>query len=130
AGRIAALAWRPGTDELAFTSQDRHYRQSLHLWDVARGTTRAVLRAEGLISGSLAPSQPCAVTPLAAVCVAASAASPPRLERIDLASGARRVLFDPNAIIRRRETAHVEQLTWTLADGRTATGVVLLPRGG
>src|SRR5690606_27220470 len=96
--RISSVAWRPGTDELAFTSRDEHFRQTLHLWDVRGGTVRTVARADGLIAGSRSPGRPCAMTGEAAVCVAAGAVSPPRLERIDLVSGERRVLFDPNPV--------------------------------
>lgn len=127
APRIVALAWRPSTDELAFTTQDANYRQSLHLWDVARGTTRTVVRTEGLIAGSRDNSRPCVLTSLAAICVTASAVAPPKLETIDLASGARTVLFDPNAGLRQRATPRVEQLSWTLADGREASATVLVP---
>jgi dipeptidyl aminopeptidase/acylaminoacyl peptidase len=126
--RVSAIAWRPDTDELAFTTHDGHFRQSLHLWNVTRGSVRTAVRTEGLVAGSRDPSRPCAFTATAAVCVTATAVAPPRLERIDLASGVRSVLFDPNALLRQRETARVEQLAWTLADGRQATGTVLLPR--
>lgn len=128
AGHVSALAWRPGTGELAFTTQDGHARQTLHLWDVVSGAVRTVARAEGLISGSRSPVRPCAFTYEAAVCVAASAVSPPRIERIDLRSGERTVLLDPNPLLRQRQTPRVEQLTWTLPDGREATGTLLLPR--
>ena len=124
---IVALAWRPSSDELAFTTQDANYRQSLHLWDVARGTARTVVRAEGLIAGSRDNARPCVLTSLSAICVTASAAAPPRLETIDLSSGARTVLFDPNATLRQRAKPRVEQLSWTLADGRAASGTVLVP---
>src|SRR5690606_37410948 len=128
AGRVSALSWRPGSGELAFTTQDGHARQTLHLWDLPGGAVRTVASTEGLISGSRSPVRPCAVTQKAAVCVAASAVSPPRLERIDLMSGERTVLLDPNPTLRQRETPRVEQLTWTLPDGREATGTLLLPR--
>ena len=125
--RISAMAWRPRTDELAFTTRDGHFRQTLHLWNVRSGTVRTVLRADGLIAGSRTHMRPCAFTHEAAVCVAAGAVSPPRLERIDLISGERTVLFDPNPALRQRDTPRVEQLTWTLEDGREATGTLLLP---
>jgi dipeptidyl aminopeptidase/acylaminoacyl peptidase len=128
--RIVAVTWRPESDELLFTTQDAHFRQALHLWDVSRGTVRTVLRSGGLLSGSREASRPCAVTAAAAICVVASAAAPPQLERIDLRSGARTILFDPNAPLRQREAPRVEQLSWRLADGRRATGTLLLPREG
>src|SRR5690606_15593434 len=40
----------------------------------------------------------------------------------------RSVLFDPNPVLRQEEMPRVEQLTWTLEDGRQATGTLLLPR--
>lgn len=127
--RISAMAWRPGTDELAFTTRDGHFRQALHLWNPRNGTVRSVARADGLIAGSRAHARPCAFTREAAVCVAAGVVSPPRLERIDLVSGERAVLFDPNPALRQRKTPRVEQLTWALGDGREATGTLLLPPG-
>jgi dienelactone hydrolase len=126
--RISSMAWRPGTEELAFTTRDGHFRQALHLWDVRADKVRTVARADGLIAGSRAHARPCAFTREAALCVAAGAVSPPRLERIDLASGERKVLFDPNSALRHREVPRVEQLAWTLEDGREATGTLLLPR--
>jgi dipeptidyl aminopeptidase/acylaminoacyl peptidase len=128
ASPISWTAWRPGTGELAFATRDGHYRQALHLWDVARGTVRTAMRGEGLIGGSRDPGRPCALTVRFAVCVTASAVEPPRLERIDLASGARTVLFDPNAALRRRDTARVEQIAVPIGGGREAAGTVLLPR--
>jgi dienelactone hydrolase len=125
--RISNMAWRPGAEELAFTTRDGHFRQTLHLWNVRSGTVRTVVQADGLIAGSRTHGRPCAFTREAAVCVAADAVSPPRLERIDLASGDRRVLFDPNPVLRQRKMPRVEQLTWTLEDGREATGTLLLP---
>lgn len=128
--RVVALAWRPGSDELVFTTQDGHYRQALHAWDTKRGTVRTVTRTGGLASGSRSETRPCVLTRASAVCVTAAAVEPPRLEAIDLATGERTVLFDPNAALRQREKAGVEQLAWTLGDGREATGTILLPRGG
>ncbi|KRA84106.1 Atxe2 family lasso peptide isopeptidase [Altererythrobacter sp. Root672] len=129
ARRVVSLAWRPGTDELVFTTQDDLYRQSLHLWNPARGTVGTLVRGEGLIAGSREPARPCALTPRSAVCVTASAVAPSRLEAIDLSTGARTVLFDPNATLRGRTMPRVEQLSWTLPDGREASGTVLLPPG-
>src|SRR5690606_32094227 len=60
AARISSIAWRPETDELAFSTSDGHFRQSLHLWDVTRGGVRTVARTKGLAAGSRDPSRPCA----------------------------------------------------------------------
>lgn len=128
APRIDALAWRPGRDEIVFTVRDAHNSQSLHLWSVRDGTVRLIAAGEGLLSGGRDARAPCAITPESAVCVAASAASPPRLERIDLDSGGRSLLFDPNASLRAREWPATERMSWSSSDGQAFTGILLRPR--
>ena len=129
AQRIAAFAWRPGTDQILFTSRDRHFRQTLAVWDVAANRVRRVAGGEGLLAGSRDWTEPCALTQTLAVCVAAAATSPPRLVQIDLATGRSSVLFDPNSALRERAAPDVEHLSWTLADGRAASATLLKPRG-
>lgn len=128
--RIVALAWRPGRDEVLFTTQDRHFRQSLHVWSLGTLRVRPLAGAEGLLAGGRHPHLPCVVTAASAICVAAGAASPPRLERVDLDSGRRTLLHDPNAALRARVAPDVEHLSWRLADGRLASGTLFLPAGG
>ncbi|HEY7810899.1 MAG TPA: Atxe2 family lasso peptide isopeptidase [Allosphingosinicella sp.] len=126
--RIAALAWRPRRDELLITSEDAHHAQSLYLWRPSAGVPRLLASSDGLLNGGRDPDTPCALTEDAAVCVAASAASPPLLERIAFDSGARTVLFDPNARIRGQDGPIVEHLSWRVPGGRQFTGVLMLPR--
>lgn len=127
AQRIVAIAWRPGRDELILTAQDMHLGQSLHLWRPATGEVRQVVASDGLLGGGRQPHLPCAVTPAAAVCVTAAATSPPRLERIDLESGERRILFDPNPQLRAARMPRAERLAWSSPDGQSFTGILLLP---
>lgn len=124
---VTWLAWRPGTTQLLFATSDAHLSSDLFLWNIGTGAVRAVAAGTGLLSGARAPDRPCAVTHRAAVCVSAGAVAPPRLERIDLDTGARTVLFDPNPALRARRQPEVERLTWPLPDGRMATGLLLLP---
>jgi hypothetical protein len=126
--RIVALAWRPGTRQILLTAQDMHLGQSLHLWDPATGRVRTLLWSDGFLSGGRDGQTPCALTRVAAICVTASAVSPPRLERIDLETGARTVLFDPNAALRRSLMPAVERLAWTTSEGENISGILLLPR--
>jgi dipeptidyl aminopeptidase/acylaminoacyl peptidase len=127
ARRIAWLAWRPGHDQILFAAQDEALWQSLFLWDVRSGAARLVVRGEGLLSGGRDPYLPCAVTRDDAVCVAAAAASPPRLERIGLEDGARSTLFDPNDKLRPRIGVTAERLEWRGSDGLVHTGMLLSP---
>ena len=128
-GRIVAIAWRPGHDQLLFTRQDRHFRHTLFLFEPSTGRVRRVAQGDGQLAGGRQPYAPCAVTGAVAVCVAAGAISPPRLVRVDLRDGRQEMLYDPNAALRARAAPQMEQLDLRLADGRAATGVLLLPPG-
>jgi dipeptidyl aminopeptidase/acylaminoacyl peptidase len=117
--------WRPGSNELILAFKDRLFRQSLYRWDLDRNRLSLILTAEGLMSGSVNDFRPCAISIRAAVCVSAGAGSPPRLERIDLETGERRVLLDPNAQFRSAYHPEVRYLEWPIGDGEEAAGVVL-----
>ena len=127
--RISALKWRPGSTDLVVTFTDRARRQSLYLWNARSNRLRHLTSSDGLLSGGRRSMFPCVASREAAVCVASSPASPPRLERIDLGTGERRQLFDPNAPLRSAYQANVRYLDWSYAPGREATGVLMLPPG-
>ena len=129
-GRVSALAWRPGSEDILVTFLDRMRRQSLHLWTPRSDRLRRIAAAEGLLSGGRREAVPCAVSHAAAFCVAAGPASPPRLERIDLASGVRTPLFAPNAAIERSYRPDVRFAEWRTDDGQSAAGVLLFPARG
>lgn len=124
-GRVAALAWRPGSTDLVITFMDRERRQSLHLWSTRSNSLRRITASAGLLSGGRRHMYPCAVSASAAICVAADPASPPKVERIDLETGERRVLFDPNAGLRAAYRPTVTYLRWDIGGGRDAAGVLM-----
>ena len=126
-GRVTALAWRPGTKQLLITFTDRNRRQSLYLWDVAANVLHRIIEGDGLLSGDRHSWSPCALTASTAYCVAASAASPPRLLAVDLDARSAAVLYDPNRPWREAYAPKVEQLRWTTADGTSVTGTLLTP---
>ncbi len=125
--RIIWVAWRPSSDQLLFATADRAHVQTLHLWDLAANRVRPVAASEGLLNGGRSPSAPCAVARREAVCVAAAPASPPRLDIVDLQSGERRPLFDPNASLRSRRWPRAERLQWRSPEGRLFTGTLFMP---
>lgn len=128
-GRVAALEWRPGTKQLLITFTDRNRRQSLYLWDVAANALHLIIESDGLLSGDRHSWAPCALTGSRAYCVAASAASPPKLVAIDLDRRSSTVLYDPNGLWRKAYSPNIEQLRWKTADGTSVTGTLLTPRG-
>lgn len=124
---ITAIQWRPGSDEVLFTTDDydKGHAQSIYAWNVVTGTVRPVVLSRGLVSGSQRYWDiPCALSSDTLVCVAAEADHPPRLEAIDVKSGQRRVLFAPNQGLDAdiAATAPAKLLRWKDAQGREFTG--------
>ena len=123
---ISAIQWRPDHDEVLFTVTDpgQGLAQSILRWNVATGAVRVVVQARGLVNGGRDPSLNCGASAEALVCVTAKADRPPRLERVDLESGERHVLFDPNAGLAKdmAAVAPARQLRWQDKQGRWFTG--------
>jgi len=123
--RITDIAWRPGSDEVVFTVTAPDNGQSIFRWDVVSGVVRPIVQSRGQIGGGGRWSPgPCGVSFNALVCVAAEADRPPRLERIDLESGKRSVLFEPNVTLAQDMAASVpvHPISWTDAKGTLFTG--------
>ncbi|NHK27168.1 Atxe2 family lasso peptide isopeptidase [Parvularcula flava] len=122
---IDALAWRPGGSEVIFTVTDRErgYAQSLYAWDIEANATRLVVHTKGIVGDDgYSLDRPCALAAEVALCTTASAAVPPRIERIDLDTGARQILFEPNTGLIEAGLPEVEFLTWRDAGGNRFSG--------
>ncbi|MHC9083904.1 Atxe2 family lasso peptide isopeptidase [Luteimonas sp. RIT-PG2_3] len=123
---ITSALWRPHHQEVLFTVTDRDEgsAQSIFRWNFETDTVHPVAASRGLINGGRDERSPCGVSAQVMVCVAAEADRPPRLERIDLDSGQRRVLFEPNAGLALEIAASVPArfLRWTNESGQTVTG--------
>jgi dipeptidyl aminopeptidase/acylaminoacyl peptidase len=122
---ISSVQWRPGTDEVIFTvtPYKQGFAQSIYRWNVDTGAVYPVATASGLFGGEgrWGPGT-CGVSPTALACVTANANRPPRLERVDLQTGTRQVLFDPNeALAQDLANIPAQLLRWTDAKGRTFT---------
>ncbi|MGJ4728087.1 Atxe2 family lasso peptide isopeptidase [Luteimonas sp. SDU101] len=129
---ISGIQWRPGSDEVLFTvtRYDTGFSQSIHRWDVESGAVHPVAATSGMFGGEgrWSPGT-CGVSADALACVTADANRPPRLERVDLATGARTVLFDPNqALSWDLAGLDAQPLRWTDAEGRVFSGQLYLAR--
>lgn len=123
---ISGVQWRPGSDEVLFTvtRYESGFAQSIHRWNVVTGAVQPVIVSTGMLAGEgrWAPGT-CGVAHDALACVTAEANRPPRLERVDLLTGARAVLFDPNAALAQAlGTLDTQLLRWTDAHGHAFTG--------
>lgn len=123
---ISNVQWRPNSDDVLFTVSDplKGDAQSILRWNVRSGAVHLVTHSDGFLNGGRAKSSACGVSSLAMVCVAAKADRPPRLERVDLATGHRQILFDPNAALAQdiAITTPSRFLRWKDAKGQEFTG--------
>lgn len=130
--RISDLQWRPGTDEVIFTvtPYERGFAQSIYRWNVDTGTVHLVATSSGLFGGEKRwEPGVCGISHKVLACVTANANRPPRLERVDLQTGAREVLFDPNkALAQDLARIPTQLLRWTDTKGRTFTGQLYAAR--
>ena len=126
-GTIAALAWRRDRQQILLTKQDPTFRHTLYLFDPATRRVSLVLRGDGLLSGGRADRAPCAVSARYAICVAAAAASPPRLVRVEFDKARVETLYDPNVALRAVAPPTVEHLSIPYGNVRTVAGVLLTP---
>lgn len=130
---ISSVQWIPGTGEVLFTVSARgtDESQSIFRWNPESGAVRQVVAAKGLVNGGRMPDMTCGIAAQALACVTAEAMVPPRLEAIDLDTGQRRTLFDPNAALARDLDAAISHrvLTWTDKPGVSYTGHLFVARG-
>ena len=133
---ISGVAWRPDSDEVLFTVTDpaEGLAQSLFRWNVKSGAVVAVVKSDGLLNGGQRyglEDTGCGLSSIALACVASEANRPPRVERIDLGTGERRVLFDPNPSLAADMSASmpVRLLRWKDAKGRQFTGQFFAAQG-
>jgi len=123
---ITSIQWRPASDEVLFTvtDPDEGLAQSIFRWNVATGAVAPVLRSRGLINGGRDERHLCGMSAQVLVCVAVEADRPPRLERIDIDTGQRHTLFDPNAALAWRiaQATPARLLRWKDAHGHPFTG--------
>ncbi|SEM51693.1 Dipeptidyl aminopeptidase/acylaminoacyl peptidase [Pseudoxanthomonas sp. GM95] len=123
--QISLVQWRPGHDEVVFTvsDPDAGRSQSIFRWDVRTDVVFEVAHAPGLLNGGRDGASKCGIAQAVLVCVSASANQPPRLEAIDLETGAARVLYEPNAALAQAMSGSaVRLLRWRDAAGRVFTG--------
>lgn len=123
---ITGIQWRPGHDELLFTvsDPDQGIAQSIYRWNIGTGEVSLVVQSTGLVAGGRTTATDCGITATILICVAAEASRPPRLERIELDSGERTVIFDPNERLASdmAKGPPVRLLQWEDAHGQRFSG--------
>lgn len=123
---IAWLSWRGARQEVVFATRDRERGDAMTIfaWDVQHNAVRAVREAPGLLHSGriIGIGVGCAVGDRYAVCLAADANTPPRIEQVDLDSGEARVIAAPNRALARNSAPRAELMQWRDGKGRAFTG--------
>lgn len=126
--QITGIQWWPEHGEVLFTVTDPEEgeAQSIYRWNVESNAVKLVVHSRGLVNGGRAQARysECGASSTVLVCVTADANQPPRLERIDLETGRRQVLFDPNAALAQKiaKSTSVRLLRWKGTNGQVFTG--------
>ena len=127
---VRSAAWRPGHEEIIFTrlDADRVSARSLWAWDPERNTSRLIARSDGMLAADQNGWEGgCAISTTEAICVETLPTRLPRLTTINLDTGERRILYEPDTAISDAIDLKVEPLTWTA--GKTQfSGYFIHPR--
>jgi acetyl esterase/lipase len=110
-GKLLALTWRQEADALLLFERDASAREVIWLWKIGAPTARRI----GITSGALrVPGRPprCTAGHDALFCADARATIPPRLLRLDYATGGETILAEPNRDLARRVSAIAEPMAW------------------
>ena len=122
--RLRALAGRPKSDELLMFEASTGSEE--RIWRLRPGDSapKLVATTDGSPPSVTRPPR-CVIGTRFVFCAQASAIEPPRLVRIDLASGNKTTLADPNFELRARLHTRATALEWRNGDGVQFTGVLL-----
>ncbi|WP_129780733.1 Atxe2 family lasso peptide isopeptidase [Peristeroidobacter soli] len=122
-GQLRRLWWRD--DELVFLRREGHafIQSALYAWSPNKHRPpRLIYRTDDKIDA-------CEIARGQLVCLSEAPTLPQRVVAIDLKSGARRVLFDPNPDFARFDLGRIERLEWHDAFGNPTLGHLVLPPG-
>ena len=132
-GQFTAPQWRPGSNEVVWAHQSALGATTLYAWDVGRNTVRKIYSSDALLGGTAGMEgyflMGCPVAANEALCVTSAARSPPELEEINLDTGSRRIIFDPNSKLRTGGFGVTRELSWKDRWGKEHVGVLILPIG-
>ena len=96
--------------------------QAFYSWAPGSGDVRSLLKTTEHFSA-------CQPTADSLVCVHDSGVQPHRIVSLDPESGAVTELFNPNPHVQPGDFTRVDRLSWTDANGRSAAGALVYPRG-
>lgn len=125
-GDISVLAWG-GDARIFFWRREPLGRTGIYVFNTRSVVVENILVTDDQLGRDRYDRGPCPIAGQALVCVEASAGSPPRLIAIDLNTGRRRTLLDPNIDLRRSLTARISRLEWSSPLSDRTFGYLVMP---
>lgn len=121
-GKVTNLLWEDDGRSLLYLRREGwdYGQMGLYRWRPGQGAPRRILLTDDVLHGCI-PSKG------ELICTAENATMPRRIVAIDLHSGARRLIFDPNPEFAAIRLGTVERLTWRNDIGLPAWGDLVLP---
>ncbi len=123
---LRALGWRPDGKALLLFEAGPGSEETISVWRPDSKPPERLAVTDGAPFSPFNPER-CAIGPAFLICAEASAISPPKLVRIDYDGGARKLLADPNADLRRKIATKVTPMSWSIAGGQKLSGILLRP---
>jgi dipeptidyl aminopeptidase/acylaminoacyl peptidase len=139
ANRITILGWSRDASEIYYLADSLSGRlgkrlpgrAAIYAWNPFGNSLRLVHESEGRLYNLDATwgltLVPAPLVGQAIVVAFSSADQPPRLEAINLVSGASRVLFDPNSELRALTQGRATWHSWPTTSGYPGRGIIVLP---
>jgi dipeptidyl aminopeptidase/acylaminoacyl peptidase len=129
ADALGVVGWSADVRAVVFQTL-RLGTEAIHVWDLAHNTVRTVTTAEGVFGSMYSGVRgTCALARGEAICLYSAADRPAQVIAIDLATGARRILLDPNAAFSPGSVGVVDKIAVEDRFGRRTLGRLVLPRG-
>jgi dipeptidyl aminopeptidase/acylaminoacyl peptidase len=131
-GDIRELAWSTRCSEVYFWREEGGNYRALYALSIPRGAVRQIMRTDEFLTGfggEFYRPKPCPITRDIAVCIAERIASPPQLVALNLRSGQRTSLYDPNPDFEASRFGSTERLDITDGEGDRSFGYVVNPLG-
>lgn len=119
---IVDIWWGDSADTLYFMRREgwRTSQTGLYQWQPGGAAPQRLLLTDDVLMG-------CKLARLALICAEEGSVQPRRLVQIDLTTGLRHVLFDPNPEFGGIRLGPVQRLYWKNAQGLEAFGDLVLP---
>lgn len=129
AERIIPLNWSQDDKTIFFISERSiDWGANILSWTLSSGEVRMIYESDGALGALSNRSLRCPIIDQKAICTVSNHGAPPQVIAIDLNSGIKTSIFDPNLQLRKNFSLKTKIITWTDKFGRNHNGILVFPR--